>query len=50
MGLVVSIVDIWTNWSGDEVYEGIESSLKGVIDHSKPYPRYDINVGYPFYI
>lgn len=29
-GLVVSFVDIWTNWSEDEVYEGIESSLKGV--------------------
>lgn len=38
-GLVVSFVDVWTNWSEEKVYSGIESSLKGVIDHSKPYPR-----------
>ena len=37
-GLVVSFVDLWTNWS--EVFLVIESALQGVIDLSKPYPRY----------
>ena len=37
-GLVVSFVDLWTNWS--EVFQVIESALQGVIDLSKPYPRY----------
>ena len=38
-GLVVSFVDLWTNWSED-VFQAIESALQGVIDVSKPYPRY----------
>ena len=39
-GLVVSFVDLWTHWSEEEVYQAIETALQGVIDVSKPYPRY----------
>ena len=39
-GMVVSFVDLWTNWSEEEIRESIERSLNGAIDMSKPYPRY----------
>ena len=42
-GLIVSFVDLYTNWSEMEVSQAIESALQGVIDLSKPYPRYEIS-------
>ena len=39
-GIVVSFIDLWTNWSEKEVCESIESSLNSVTDVTKPYPRY----------
>ena len=38
-GLVVSFIDMWTNWNEDEVHGAIEMALNGAIDPSKPYPR-----------
>ena len=35
-GLVVSFVDLYTNWSEEEVHGTIESALNGMIDPSKP--------------
>ena len=41
MGAVIHLVDFFTGWDEWKVRDVIEKSLAGMIDDSKPTPRYE---------
>ena len=43
LGAIVHLVDFHKEWTEEEVREAIESAFAGLIDPSKPSPRYMYN-------